>query len=319
MLSKEEIKKYLEDGYSLKKISEKEGIPLTTLRYHVAKHNLKQFNQFVRSIDDRDFFSKVDTKEKAYIIGFILGDGYISNVNDVEIAVQMSDKTLVQDISSHIPWECWIKEDQTFDKKTRRYPRVRLNFRSRSFGSILVKMFGGKNKPDRNTPIISKELRPYLIAGLFDADGCITYGFRKDRNRLWYKVSFTCPQSILEGLQKEFLRHGISSSVYPKKGEKVFVMDICNLEDIYKLFKLLPNDGIRLQRKVKKFNDWYKEVTNTPLRLKLGELGEGSKDMIPSRASDHSEEGIETTGEKMGSLNNQLQPPSLPDKTGSKR
>ena len=306
MIHKEKIKEYLKEGYSLRKISEKENIPLTTLRYNVNKYNLKQYNNFVRNIDDKDFFKEINTKEKAYIIGFILGDGEIHGTNDVQLGIKLSDKQLIYDINTYLPWEGHIKEDLTFDKKTRRFPRIRFNFRSRAFGKVLVKMFGDRLASKRNMPIISKPLRPYLIAGLFDSDGCITYGFRKDRNRLWYKVSFTCNENILLGLQKELYTNNISSRIYPKKNENVFVLEITNLKDIYKFFKLLPIDGIRLKRKVKKFNNWLQEVTKTPLRLKLGELGERSYDTIPSRALDHSKEGIETTGEKMGSLNNQL-------------
>ena len=306
MIAEEKIKEYLKKGYSLRKISEKENIPLTTLRYYVNKNNLKQYNNFVRNIDDKDFFKNINTKEKAYIIGFILGDGEIHNTNDVHLGIKLSDKQLIYDINTYLPWEGHIKEDLTFDKKTRRFPRIRFNFRSRAFGKVLVKMFGNRLASKRNMPIISKPLRPYLIAGLFDSDGCITYGFRKDRNRLWYKVSFTCNENILLGLQKELYANNISSRIYPKKNENVFVLEITNLKDIYNFFNLLPTDGVRLKRKVEKFNNWLQEVVKTPLRLKLGELGERSYDTIPSRALDHSKEGIETTGEKMGSLNNQL-------------
>ena len=306
MINEEKIKEYLKEGYSLRKISEKENIPLTTLRYYVNKNNLKQYNNFVRNIDDKDFFKNINTKEKAYIIGFILGDGEIHNTNDVHLGIKLSDKQLIYDINTYLPWEGHIKEDLTFDKKTRRFPRIRFNFRSRAFGKVLVKMFGDRLASKRNMPIISKPLRPYLIAGLFDSDGCITYGFRKDRNRLWYKVSFTCNENILLGLQKELYANNISSRIYPKKNENVFVLEITNLKDIYNFFNLLPTDGVRLKRKVEKFNNWLQEVVKTPLRLKLGELGERSYDTIPSRALDHSKEGIETTGEKMGSLNNQL-------------
>ena len=306
MINEEKIKEYLKEGYSLRKISEKENIPLTTLRYYVNKNNLKQYNNFVRNIDDKDFFKNINTKEKAYIIGFILGDGEIHSTTDVHLGIKLSDKQLIYDINNYLPWEEHIKEDLTFDKKTRRFPRIRFNFRSRAFGKVLVKMFGDRLASKRNMPIISKPLRPYLIAGLFDSDGCITYGFRKDRNRLWYKVSFTCNENILLGLQKELYANNISSRIYPKKNENVFVLEITNLKDIYNFFNLLPIDGIRLKRKVEKFNNWLQEVVKTPLRLKLGELGERSYDTIPSRALDHSKEGIETTGEKMGSLNNQL-------------
>ena len=40
-----------------------------------------------------------------------------------------------------------------------------------------------KLKKGRNLPITSKKLEPYLLQGFFDAEGCITWGYRADRNR----------------------------------------------------------------------------------------------------------------------------------------
>ena len=53
-------------------------------------------------------------------------------------------------------------------------------------------------------------------------------------------------------------------------------------------------------------------IKNYALRLELDEFGETIlMNTIPSRASAHAEEGVETTGEKKVSLNDQLEHPSL--------
>ena len=58
-----------------------------------------------------------------------------------------------------------------------------------------------------------------------------------------------------------------------------------------------------LRRKFEKYN---------ALRLELGEFGETiQQNTIPSQADDHLSEGVETTGGKKGSLNNQQECPSL--------
>ena len=56
-------------------------------------------------------------------------------------------------------------------------------------------------------------------------------------------------------------------------------------------------DLIILHRKFDKYN---------ALRLELGEFDETTKSTTSSLANDHSLEGVETTGEKKASLNNQL-------------
>ena len=138
--------------------------------------------------------------------------------------------------------------------------------------------------------------------GFFDAEGCITWGFRKDRNRIWHKVSFTSQYDLLISIQKILSKIGISSSIRPKSNKKCFVLEFCNKQDILKFYNWLYIDinFIVLRRKFNNYN---------ALRLELGEFGETTNSAIPSQATDHSVEGVETTGEKMDSLNNQLECP----------
>ena len=68
------------------------------------------------------------------------------------------------------------------------------------------------------------------------------------------------------------------------------------------------NNGL----KVNKLLLSKESIKNYALRLELDEFGETIlRDTIPSLALDHSNEGVETTGGKLGSLNNQLEHPSL--------
>lgn len=260
MITKEKLEVYLKKGYSYKKISREEDISDVHIGRLVKKYNLLKEYSFTKSIDDKMFFNKIDTKEKAYIAGFILGDGYISSRKDVTLGVALKDKQLIEDISKYIPWETEIRIDMSFDKKTRRFPRVRYSFRSRSFGKILIKIFGNRLASERHAPIVPKHYQKYLLAGFFDADGCITWGYRKDRNRLWQKVSFTASDTILIGIQKILLRYDISSIIRPKKGENVSLIEFANKEDVKKFYVLLPQDGIRLNRKMIKFDELIKVI-----------------------------------------------------------
>ena len=108
----------------------------------------------------------------------------------------------------------------------------------------------------------------YLLLGFFDADGCITWGRRKDRNRIWQKVSFTSQLHLLEGVQKMLYSNiGISSTIRPKSDEECYIIEISNKEDVLKFINYIypENDKfIILQRKYLKAN---------ALRLELEEFG----------------------------------------------
>lgn len=209
---------------------------------------------------DKDFFNKIDTKEKAYIAGFLIGDGSISKNYDVDLALCLNDKQVLYDISKIIPWKLNVVEDKTLNKKSRRFPRARLCFRSRSMGKHLVKHFGDRLASMRRTPRIPLEMEPYFVSGFFDADGCITWGYRKDRNRLWHKVSFTAADTILIGIQNILLKNSISTIIRPKKNENVYLIEFANKKDILKFYEYLPNKSIRLKRKVLKFDKLVNEI-----------------------------------------------------------
>ena len=137
-----------------------------------------------------------------------------------------------------------------------------------------------------------------MIRGIFDADGCITWGYRKDRNRIWHKVSFTSSLGILTSVQKVLYKIGISTIVRPKANEDCYVLEFTNKKDILKFYNYLYADDsfIPLKRKFDNYN---------ALRLELGELSENTNCTILSCATDLSVESAETTGELNGTLNNQ--------------
>lgn len=288
-ISKEQLSGFLKQGLTNRKIESITGVSKSQVSYLVRKYGLQEL--YSKPKYDSFILNSVDTKELAYMLGFIIADADVNN-EIVEISVKLLDSEIIKLFSLILGISGRV--DTTYTKDKKRFPRIRL---VRKIIGI-NKLIGGNKKKNRNVPIITKNLEVYMIRGIFDADGCITWGFRKDRNRLWHKVSFTSSLSILISVQKILYKIGISTIVRPKANEDCFVLEFANKKDIIKFYNYLyeDTDFIPLRRKFDNYN---------ALRLELGEIGETTYGTTPSSATDLSVECVETTGELNGTLNNQ--------------
>lgn len=288
-ITKESLENFLKEGKTTREIGFELGIANTTVSRYIRNYGLNNLYKKPKYLPYH--LTKIDSKEIAYMLGFIIADSSINN-EIVEISIAIKDSELIKLFSSLLGVN--VSEDLTFIKEKGRFPRTRI---VRKIVGI-NKFIGGNKKKDRNVPIIQRDLEVYLIRGIFDADGCITWGYRKDRNRIWHKVSFTSSLGILTSVQKVLYKIGISTIVRPKTNEDCYVLEFSNKEDILKFYNYLYADKsfIPLKRKFDNYN---------ALRLELGELSENTNCTILSCTTDLSVESAETTGELNGILNDQ--------------
>lgn len=262
IINKNDLINYLNEGKTNQQIADIVGCSKSQMGYLIHKFGLTECQKKKKLPTFK--FEKIDSTEKAYSIGFIACDGAVSQNEQVEVSVAKSDKEILDYISKIINGRVFV--DDTFDKKTRRFPRARCNKKIPDIKAFI----GGCAKSERHLPIVSKSLMRYVLLGAFDADGCITWGYRKDKNRLWQKVSFTTSLGLSTGIQQLLLKEvGISTIVRPKSNENCFVLEFSNREDVLKFIHYIYcDDFVVLKRKYLKAN---------ALRLKLEENGEGAK------------------------------------------
>lgn len=284
-MEKDILEKLLQEGKTHREIACITGISKSNVGYWISKHNLNKFScNFKNEILPTNFLSPINSKEKAYLVGFILGDGFISDNEVVEINQATTHKDTIEFLSKIINGK--IKEDKTFNKKKRVFPHVSVIKKIPKIKMVL----GGRLKSERHFPRVKEELMPYLVRGLFDTDGCFSFGVRKDRYRLWVKIQFTHHLKCLTGLQKFLLdKLNIASSVRIKSKERCYILDFNSIKNVLSFLSWLYQDTsfIPLKHKYNKFK---------AVRLKLEELGENCKRSIPSRAIEHNKsiEGVET-------------------------
>lgn len=289
-ITKEHLENYLKEGKTTREIGGILNVAPTTISRLIKMFKLTYLYNKPKYLPFH--LESIHNKELAYMLGFIIADSSINN-ELVEISIAIKDKEILNLFSTILGIN--PREDLILDKEKKRFPRLRL--KRKIIG--INKFIGNTKKKDRNVPILNKGLEPYLVRGIFDADGCITWGYRKDRNRIWHKVSFTSSLNILTSIQQILYKIGISTIIRPKANEDCFVLEFANKLDILKFYNYLYSDTTFIPLK-RKFNNY------SALRLELGEFSETTNNStILSCATDLSVESAETTGELNGALNNQ--------------
>src|SRR5690625_620763 len=125
-----------------------------------------------------NYFDKIDTEQKAYILGFLQSDGTFSVKGRVKgyyrykLAIQENDEHIIE----------YIKKEMNHTGKTitqKRKLKHHQNIKEISLNGIkfteqLKQIFGGYLKEDRiNFPVLPPELVRHYLRGVVDADGSI--------------------------------------------------------------------------------------------------------------------------------------------------
>lgn len=287
-MNKELLLSCLDSGMSTREIEKAYGINYRTVSYWIYKYGIQDHSKYKKL--DKYEFCKIDTREKAYVLGFILADGHIDKKNIVDICVSIRDRDVCDFICNIINSNICI--DCRCNKETRNFPKAR----TRKKIVDILKFTGGRLKADRHYPRVRDDLERFLIQGLFDADGCLTWGRRKDKNRIWQKILFSSQYKILTGVQQYLYKKlDISSTVRKKSNEDCYVLEFANRNDVLKFCEhIYPNrEFIILGRKYSKYK---------ALRLELEENGERT-DVSQYRAEPAEQEGVETSGDLATDLN----------------
>ena len=136
------------------------GFYTPTRKHKITKNNC--YNQ--------NFFSKIDSHDKAYFLGFLMADGYICTTpynKQIGIGIQTKDKYILEYYKNLIGKKLNIKQYKNSSK---------LTITSTIMYSDLTKLGFIENKShnDYHFPDIPDEFKSSFICGYFDGDGCIT-------------------------------------------------------------------------------------------------------------------------------------------------
>ena len=215
---------------------------------------------------ERDFFNVIDTEEKAYWLGFIFADGYISfsdaNIKKGQIAsaycvgikLQVSDKNHLKKFNKSINGNYKVFEETAypdgFRKKQTKSAKILVY--SQQMYNDLNQYFERDKTYTAKFPELPKHLIRHFIRGYFDGDGCLTF------TQKTFQVGFvSASQDFYIGLkdalgQNSF--HPWEKNEINKHGTKMYYMRLNRLEEKYRFLDWIYNDcSIYLDRKYQKY------------------------------------------------------------------
>lgn len=211
---------------------------------------------------DGTCFDNIDSPEKAYWLGFIYADGYLSNAKNKKIfgiSLSIKDKDhlfkLKEFLSASNPI-CDYTSTEGYSKG-KMYSRLLIHddclYDNLIKHGVLLKKTLILKAPD-----ISEHLKPHFIRGYFDGDGCLTSSKLK-KNGLQFKIKIVGVECVLDYIKEyiEFNSDIVIRKYYKRReNDNVYSIDISGNKQNKKILDLLYKESnVHLQRKYEKYKE----------------------------------------------------------------
>ena len=205
-----------------------------------------------------DYFEIIDTEHKAYWLGFLYADGYITTIeNKIGIALSDTDKSHLYKFRDCIDSQSPIKDYVQTEGYNKGSPYSRIIITSEKMKKDLLSKGVLENKtnmlifPDYTQ--VPKTLVRHFIRGYIDGDGSLTHSSVSNL------IKITGTKEILLGIQKELKTNVALEQRYPERNVNNYSITIGGNIQVKRILKFLyENSTMYLERKYKR----YEEICN---------------------------------------------------------
>lgn len=261
-----------------RKISKKLKISRHTI-YNVLKRNGIVINgnrfNFNKKYDiNESFFSKIDTAEKAYFLGWLFADGSMNDKDKrVTLGLQKKDRSillkLIRLISPNAPlYLIKRKPDPKYHRQdlyTIRLHRYKIWNDLRQLG-----LYQNKSSTIKFPNYLQQKLIPHFIRGYFDGDGSLS--FIKQKFKIpKYQCQIVCSPPFAKALQNYLKSLKINSYIIRKiNTKKVVSLCLSSLFCLRFLHFLYENkQSLFLKRKFVKFTKILQAYLQTRSKINI--------------------------------------------------
>ena len=267
----DEYQSYLNGEIKLNKLAEKYSVCPKTIINKLNKEGKVSRLKYRQEVQKDDFFDYIDTEEKAYILGFYIGDGCIlQGENDSKmlvIRIQKNDEELLHKIKEIISPRLnitYVKERiNRFGYESKSMCVLKIS--SRQIAETLEKRGLGFRKTYKQKSIVNyvpDNLMVHFIRGYFDADGCVSHTNGKRiqngreytyNNYIWNIISKDIV--ILKEINNFLAKNDFHLNIY-NDAKGCFLISLTNKKEFNDFYHFLyDKSSIYLSRKKEKFEE----------------------------------------------------------------
>lgn len=238
-------------GKTLSALGREFGVSYSTIRNLLKRKGIKTEGNKHNFPRDEFYFSNIDSKEKAYWLGFLYADGCVHS-NSNEISITLKDRDHLEKFRKAIKSNNKIGE--SIDKRFSSMPKIyHFSIRDKQLKSDLIKWGCVPNKSLTLTkiPNIPRDFVSHFIRGYFDGDGSLHW-LNGTKN---FRISFVGTAPFLKDIQKEL---GLSLSLGQHKGNQSKYFQVAGRKQVPMILDYIYKDSdenIRLTRKYKNYLD----------------------------------------------------------------
>ena len=245
-LSKDRLEELIREHRSISAVARILGCNRQTVRNRIDSYKIDFYSSHSNGyVLNENYFENIDTEDKAYILGLLAADGWVTERN-IHIALQDRDAKILDVIrkalNSNAPIKIKTRENDSWGRR----PLHHVTFGSVKMVKDLAKygIVPNKSKVGKY-PKIPKSLEQHYIRGLWDGDGHI--------NEWQFSVLGT--NHVLHGVQNSIISHtGIHLDSSPVRG---YPRIIGYRRDSKVLHWMYKDATIFLDRKHKYYEDFY--------------------------------------------------------------
>lgn len=238
-------------GKTLSALGREFGVSYSTIRNLLKRKGIKTEGNKHNFPRDEFYFSNIDSKEKAYWLGFLYADGCVHS-NSNEISITLKDRDHLEKFRKAIKSNNKIGE--SIDKRFSSMPKIyHFSIKDKQLKSDLIKWGCVPNKSLTLTkiPNIPRDFVSHFIRGYFDGDGSLHW-LNGTKN---FRISFVGTAPFLKDIQKEL---GLSLSLGQQEGNQSKYFQVAGRKQVPMILDYIYKDSdenIRLTRKYKNYLD----------------------------------------------------------------
>lgn len=236
------------DRHDDAQLAKRFGCKEQTIRSHRHASGIYRSRARRRYALDEKFFERVDTEQKAYVLGFLAADGTIPSAGrSVVLMLQARDVHILRDIRMAMGSDARIMERKIDPRWPNRGPYKFIYFGSQKLVADLMSLgITPRKSHTLRYPILPKRLERHFIRGLLDGDGSI-----KEQS-----FCFLGTEHLIDGMRAAIFAHTGLLLVKAHAENKLWALRGGKKTKVV-LNWLYENASIYLKRKHRSFVDYW--------------------------------------------------------------